>query len=559
MQQSTSTDKNACIEKASKDTETEKPKFLSGRIKFAAIIAGLTVSIVALFLISQTNYLLFHGIVEVFAIAIAVAIFVIAWNSRGIMENNYLLFLGIAFLFVAGFSLLHTLAYRGMGVFPTYGANLATQLWIITRYIFSISLLVAVLFVCRKINVKATFASYSLISILLLASVFYWGNFPQAYVEDAGLTLFKISSEYIIAGILGASIIALFQYRNELGRRIVNPIILSMALSIVAEMAFTLYVDTYGITNVVGHLLIVVSFYLIYKALVETALSKPYQFLFRSLKQSENKLANRAEELTQTNMQLEKALAERKVMSEQLEQYGKRLELLVEKKTMQLRDAERLAAIGETAGMVGHDIRNPLQAVVSELYLQRQEVTALPDGEAKLSLQESIRNIETNLYYIDKIVADLQDYSRPIVPLKQKIEIEKIIEHALTIVSIPDNIKILISLDKELPMIEADAVMMRRIISNLIQNAVQAMPKGGELSISARHKDYQVLISIGDTGEGMSMEAQGKIFTPLFTTKSKGQGFGLAVVKRLTEAQGGTVNYQTQQGKGTTFTIQLPT
>jgi signal transduction histidine kinase len=559
MQQSTSTDKNACIEKASKDIDAEEPKFLSGRIKFAAIIAGLTVSIVALFLISQTNYLLFHGIVEVFAIAIAVAIFVIAWNSRGIMENNYLLFLGIAFLFVAGFSLLHTLAYRGMGVFPTYGANLATQLWIITRYIFSISLLVAVLFVCRKIHVKATFASYSLISILLLASVFYWGNFPQAYVEDAGLTLFKISSEYIIAGILGASIIALFQYRNELGRRIVNPIILSMALSIVAEMAFTLYVDTYGITNVVGHLLIVVSFYLIYKALVETALSKPYQFLFRSLKQSENKLANRAEELTQTNMQLEKALAERKVMSEQLEQYGKRLELLVEKKTMQLRDAERLAAIGETAGMVGHDIRNPLQAVVSELYLQRQEVTALPDGEAKLSLQESIRNIETNLYYIDKIVADLQDYSRPIVPLKQKIEIEKIIEHALTIVSIPDNIKILISLDKELPMIEADAVMMRRIISNLIQNAVQAMPKGGELSISARHKDYQVLISIGDTGEGMSMEAQGKIFTPLFTTKSKGQGFGLAVVKRLTEAQGGTVNYQTQQGKGTTFTIQLPT
>jgi signal transduction histidine kinase len=558
MQQSTSTHKIACIEKASKDT-MEKPKFLSGRIKIAAIIAGLTVSIVALFLISQNNYLLFHGIVEVFAIAIAVAIFVIAWNSRGIMENNYLLFLGIAFLFVAEFSLLHTLAYRGMGVFPTYGANLATQLWIITRYIFSISLLVAVLFVCRKIHVGFTFAIYTVISILLLTSVFYWENFPQAYVEGSGLTLFKISSEYVIAGILGSSIIALFKYRNELGRRIVNPIMVSMALSIAAEMAFTLYVDTYGITNVIGHLLIVVSFYLIYKALVETALSKPYQFLFRSLKQSEKKLANRAEELTQTNRQLEKALAERKVMSEQLEQYGKRLELLVEKKTMQLRDAERMAAIGETAGMVGHDIRNPLQSVVSELYLQRQEVTALPDGEAKRSLQESIRNIETNLYYIDKIVADLQDYSRPIVPLKQKIEIEKIIEHALTIVSIPDNIKILILLDKELPMIEADAVMMRRIIINLIQNAVQAMPEGGELSISARHKDYQVLISIGDTGEGMSMEAQGKIFTPLFTTKSKGQGFGLAVVKRLTEAQGGTVNYQTQQGKGTTFTIQLPT
>ena len=100
--------------------------------------------------------------------------------------------------------------------------------------------------------------------------------------------------------------------------------------------------------------------------------------------------------------------------------------------------------------------------------------------------------------------------------------------------------------------------MLKRALINLIQNAVQAMPNGGNLKITATMPTTNAQVSIQDTGEGIPPEIQEKLFTPLFTTKSKGQGFGLAVVKRLIEAQNGTITYQTQTGKGTTFTIQLP-
>jgi hypothetical protein len=109
------------------------------------ILAGALV-LLGLYLTSLYNYLLFHSLAEVFAIVVACGVFMVAWNSRRFLDNNYLLFIGIAYLFVAGLDLLHTLAYKGMGVFPDYDANLPTQLWIASRYIQSFSLLIAPLF-----------------------------------------------------------------------------------------------------------------------------------------------------------------------------------------------------------------------------------------------------------------------------------------------------------------------------------------------------------------------------------------------------------------------------
>jgi signal transduction histidine kinase len=100
--------------------------------------------------------------------------------------------------------------------------------------------------------------------------------------------------------------------------------------------------------------------------------------------------------------------------------------------------------------------------------------------------------------------------------------------------------------------------MLKRVLINLIQNAVQAMPKGGSLNINAKCKDTYAYISVRDTGEGITEEVKSKLFTPLFTTKSKGQGFGLAVVKRLVEGQGGKISFESEKGKGTTFTVRLP-
>ena len=135
----------------------------------------------------------------------------------------------------------------------------------------------------------------------------------------------------------------------------------------------------------------------------------------------------------------------------------------------------------------------------------------------------------------------------------ETVNIEKVL-----IVSIPSNLQVSISIEKGFPQFSAYFSMLKRVLINLIQNAVQAMPNGGKLTINAQRQNNQARISIEDTGEGIPEEVKSKLFTPLFTTKSKGQGFGLPVVKRLIEAQNGKIGFQTQNGKGTTFTIQLP-
>ena len=112
---------------------------------------------------------------------------------------------------------------------------------------------------------------------------------------------------------------------------------------------------------------------------------------------------------------------------------------------------------------------------------------------------------------------------------------------------------------KEATTVMADSDILKRIFGNLIINAVQAMPKGGKLTIQAYKEANDSIITVADTGVGIPEEVKDKLFTPLFTTKSKGQGFGLAVVKRMTETLGGTVTFESQQGKGTKFIFRLPT
>jgi PAS domain S-box-containing protein len=247
--------------------------------------------LVGLYFLSQFNYLLFHSFAEGFSIVIAFAIFAIAWNSRRLTGNNYLLFIGIAYLFVGSLDFIHTLAYKGMGVFPGYGTNLATQLWISARYLESLSLLAAPLLFHRKLHTTMAFLSYALVTGLILASIFYWNIFPAAFIDGIGLTPFKVISEYVISVILAGAIWLLFRHRNEFSTSVFRLVVASIAVTITSEMAFTLYTDAYGIANMIGHLLKILSFYLIYKAIIETGLRNPYDLLFRNLKQSEQRWA----------------------------------------------------------------------------------------------------------------------------------------------------------------------------------------------------------------------------------------------------------------------------
>jgi signal transduction histidine kinase/HAMP domain-containing protein len=252
---------------------------------------------------------------------------------------------------------------------------------------------------------------------------------------------------------------------------------------------------------------------------------------------------------------LQKRLEEKAI---EVEEYANQMEELAEQRAQKLKEAERFAAIGATAGMVGHDIRNPLQSILSELFLAKSEIAILPESDAKVNLSESVANIENDIYYINKIVVDLQDYAKIIKPRKESVNLQQAIIESKDAARVPGNIQTIVSVDEGSQQLNADSSILKRILTNLVQNAAQAMPKGGKIKITAKNKDDFIIVNIVDTGEGIPDEVRDKIFTPLFTTKSKGQGFGLAVVKRLTEALGGSVSFESIVGKGTKFTIELP-
>jgi PAS domain S-box-containing protein len=248
----------------------------------------------------------------------------------------------------------------------------------------------------------------------------------------------------------------------------------------------------------------------------------------------------------------------RKQMENKLEEYSKELAHLVEERTKQLRDSERLAAIGATAGMVGHDIRNPLQAIASSLYLAKTDLDTVPEGKTKESLLESLVEIEKNVDYINKIVVDLQDFAKPLKPILGEIDLKAIIQEVIKNRSIPENIFVQSSVDSKANCFIADSTYIRRMLNNLVNNALQAMPNGGKLTINAVCETESFVITVEDTGMGIPEEVKSKLFTPLFTTKSKGQGFGLAVVKRMSEALGGCVSFESKTGSGTKFIVRLP-
>lgn len=227
------------------------------------------------------------------------------------------------------------------------------------------------------------------------------------------------------------------------------------------------------------------------------------------------------------------------------------------------KNAERLATIGATAGMVGHDIRNPLQAIAGEVFLGKDALKKLPDSEFKRSMKENLDNIDEQMSYIDKIVSDLQDYAKPLQPKFEEVNVKGIVEEVLSAINVyrPDReqgIQVKVSISEDLETLRTDEIYLRRILQNLINNSVQAMPNGGKLTVTASRQNGGAVISVQDTGVGIPAEIRTKLFMPLVTMKSKGQGFGLAVVKKFTEGLGGTISFESEIGKGTRFTVELP-
>lgn len=247
-------------------------------------LSEILVTLAALFVLSNYNFLLFHGITELLSIAVAWSLFLLVWNTRGISSNNALSFLGTVYLSVGFIDLLHMLFYKGMGVFaPELAANRATQLWIVARSLETTGLLTYSLFLSKRIPLQLAAVGYGAATVLLLASIFLWNIFPDCYVEGAGLTAFKVGTEYVICLTLIAAIALLFRQRQRLDAEIFWNMVIAMLFTIAAELSFTLYISVYGMSNVMGHVFKIISFGFVYLALIRSSLIQPYNALFRDL------------------------------------------------------------------------------------------------------------------------------------------------------------------------------------------------------------------------------------------------------------------------------------
>lgn len=496
-------------------------------IRHIAGAFGLILLLACLYFISMRNYLLFHVIVESGSILIAFMVFVVALNTRGFQSNDYLPFIGFVLPFVGVLDFVHTLAYKGMGVFPGYGADLPTQLWIQARYLQSISFAVAPIFLVRKARLKLVLGIYAAVTGLLLLSLFVFDIFPVCYDDKSGLTPFKIYSEYVICLILVISLLLLIRYRGFFKGNMFTYIALSILTNIASELSFTLYVDVFGVANMAGHLLKVLSVFFIYKGLVERGFQEPYTGLFTNLQQSEQDLFLTRSELHRKN--------------------------------------KELASFVYAAG---HDLRTPLTSAQGYVQLLKRRISGNIGEEDRKMLDIVL----SSLAHLSTMIKDLLDYAclgegsiekRRIRPesIIDKIAVEKREE----VVSLRARIEI----REDLPDLYMSETRAYEIFANLISNSLKFGREGvppvvqigiagtGDEAIPETHE----MFFVRDNGAGMTAEVRDHAFDMFFTSQimgSAGTGAGLAIVKRIVENEGGSIRIESEPGEGTTFYLLLP-
>ena len=286
-----------------------------------------------------------------------------------------------------------------------------------------------------------------------------------------------------------------------------------------------------------------------------------------------------------TNDEIEQLANEFNNMAIELKGFYSALEQKVEERTMELKEAqtrliqsERLLSMGQVAAGIGHELRNPLGVIRNSIYYLKGKISY---HDPKIN--KHINIIEKEIADSDKIVSDLLNFSRPIKPTLRLMDINNIIEEALSCNNIPEKVKVLKELDTNISPFLLDRDLILQVFNNIILNSIDAMQDGGTLVIKTAFRPHAVdlqsnsvkqergilskvyslksdfiEVSFSDTGKGIAEENQSKLFNPFFTTKAKGIGLGLAVSKRVIEEHKGSIEIMSKVDKGTTVTIRLP-
>ena len=248
-------------------------------------------------------------------------------------------------------------------------------------------------------------------------------------------------------------------------------------------------------------------------------------------------------------------------MIRRLEARSKYLEEMVEERTKKLLEAqeqlirkEKLAVLGQLAGGVGHELRNPLGVMSNAVYYLKMILS-----DADENTKEYLDILSSEVRNANQIVSDLLDFSRVNSLEREKTAVHDLVFSILSRQPAPENVDVSAMIPPDLPPVFVDSRQIRQVLLNLITNAYDAMPEGGKLTIGAHSENSQVDIFIADTGSGIPKKDLNRVFEPLFTTKARGIGLGLSVSKNLVEANDGRIAVESKQGKGSVFTVVLPT
>ena len=477
------------------------------------------IAFLAFYFISRSNYLIFHSLVEISTIVVAFSIFIFVLNVRPYFDNDFFEMIGIGYLFVAVIDLLHTLAYQGMGVFGENTTNLATQLWLAGRFLQSATFLLALLFLKRRLNRFLTLLAFAVVTSILVASIFNWGLFPEAFRVDTGLTAFKKISEYGMSLAMLISGVFLYRVRKAFESNVYRLLIASILSAIVAELSFTVYATVFDIFNFIGHIIKFLSFYFMYRAVIQTGLTRPYALLFRDLQEREEALERQTIALQERNKELD--------------------------------------AFSHT---VAHELGDPLASIDSSVRALSSE--ALPEKDRKDFQEGTIRTIQKMGTIIDGLLllAEVRKTDIELIPIDMQTIILVTKERFLHAIR---ERRAILTEPIEWPTVLGHAVWLEEVWSNLIGNALKYGGDPPELQFGhdAQAPEGQVRFWLMDNGPGLTQQEMSRLFRP-FTQIESGQtighGLGLSIVRRIIEKMGGTVGVESQQGEGVLFFFTLP-
>lgn len=467
--------------------------------------AALSVFLVA---VAQFNFLVFHTLVELFAIVVSFMLFALAWYTNRFSRDRLLVFLACGMFWVGALDIAHTLTYKGMHLLPTEEANTPTQIWIGTRYLQALTLFAAPLLARRNFDKLGLFMVFGLIATLILLSIGS-GTFPDAFVEGQGLTAFKIGSEYAIMAILAGAIMLLWYRRHEAAPDALPLLMLSAVLAIGTELAFTFYVDVYGLSNLVGHILKLFSFWAVFQAIIAASLVRPYMDLAASTRAKDDFLAS-----------------------------------------------------------MSHDLRTPLNSILGFSDLMRSRMFG-PLGHGKYD--EYIGNIHASGTHLLGLVNDLLDLSKlesgQYELDRQTIDprslVDEIVRSFAPAISAKD-LDVQILCEPDCAALHADERAMVQLLNNLVSNAVKFTPDGGTITISCQTALHgAVRLEVRDTGIGIPADQLSRLGNPYvqvnpYVAQQKGTGLGLFIVRRIAELHGGSMQIASRVGTGTAVSVIIP-